>query len=112
MMELIPVVDHFEMALKSAGDHKTEESVIQGFELVLSQLLNGMKKHGVSTIDATECEFDPNIHEAVAHVPSEDVPENHILEQTRKGYKLGEKVIRAAEVIVSSGKPEEAKQEQ
>lgn len=112
MMELIPVVDHFEMALNSAREHEIEQSVVQGFELVLSQLLSGIKKHGVSIIDAAEGEFDPNIHEAVAHVPSGEVQENGIVEQTRKGYKMGGKVIRAAEVIVSSGKPDESEKKE
>ncbi len=103
--DLLPVSDHFEMALKSARDHKTEDSVLEGFQMVQGQLIAAMSKHGLEVIDAKEGEFDPVFHEAVAHVPSGDVPENHIVEQTRKGYKLGDKLIRAAEVVVSSGTP-------
>ncbi len=105
MKELLPVADHFEMALKSARDQKTEDSVLEGFQMVQGQLIAAMGKHGMEVIDAKEGEFDPVFHEAVAHVPSGDVPENHIVEQTRKGYKLGDKLIRAAEVVVSSGIP-------
>ncbi len=107
LKELLPVTDHFEMALKSAREHKTESSVLEGFKMVQGQLIAAMGKHGLEAIDADEGEFDPAFHEAVAHIPSNEVPENHIVEQTRKGYKLGDKVIRAAEVVVSSGIPEQ-----
>jgi molecular chaperone GrpE len=104
--ELLPVMDHLEMALNAARDHGTDESVVEGFEMVLSQFFGAMQKHGLESIDADKGEFDPSVQEAVAHIPSEDVPENNIVQQTRRGYKLGDKVIRAAEVVVSSGKPE------
>jgi molecular chaperone GrpE len=50
--------------------------------------------------------FDPHQHEAITYMPSNDVPAETVMEQTRKGYKLGEKLIRPAQVVVSSGNPE------
>ena len=52
--------------------------------------------------------YDPKLHEAISHLPSDTVPEGHVSVQTRRGYQLGEKLLRPAQVVVSSGSPEQA----
>lgn len=101
--EIIPVLDHFEMGLQNAAEHDIPESVYNGFKLVYEQLLRAIEKAGVERIDAEGQEFNPHLHECISHLPSEDVEEGQVTAQTRCGYKLGNYVLRAAQVVVSSG---------
>ncbi len=101
-LELLPVLDHYEMGLKSAAEHKADPSVIEGFKLVYDQLLDVLKKSNVTPIETIDQTFDPHHHEALTNMPS-DKPAETIVEECRKGYMLGEKLLRAAQVVVSSG---------
>ncbi len=102
---LLPVVDHFELGLRSAAEHHAESAVMSGFQLVFDQLMEVLKKAGVSAIEAEGQAFDPTLHEAVSHLPSADVPADTVMLQTRRGYRLGSRLLRAAQVVVSSGPP-------
>jgi len=104
-LEMLPVIDHFEMGLKSAETLQAYGSVTDGFRLVYNQLLGLLKKFNVTPIDAIGEIFDPHHHEALTHMPS-DQPAETVVEQVRKGYLLGGKLLRAAQVVVSSGKEE------
>lgn len=104
--ELLSVLDHFEMGLETAEKHETEAGVINGFRMVYDQMLKALTKFGLQQLDAMDNEFDPHNHEAISHLPSADVEENHVMAQVRRGYKLGEKLLRPAQVVVSSGKSE------
>lgn len=101
--ELLSVLDHFEMGLQTAREHNTDESVIEGFRLVYEQLMTAIKKVGVSIIDAAGQTFDPNLHEAITCMPSDEVPADTVIEQSRRGYMLGRRLLRPAQVVVSSG---------
>jgi molecular chaperone GrpE len=101
-LELLPVIDHFEMGFKSAEEHKTDCSVTEGFRMVYNQLLDVLKKFNVTAMDTVGETFDPHRHESLLHMPS-DKPAGTIIEQVRRGYLLGEKLLRAAQVIVSGG---------
>ena len=105
-LELLPVLDHYEMGLKSAEEHQTDNSVIEGFRLVYDQLIDLLKKSNVTPMETIGEPFDPHHHEALTHMPS-DQPAETIVEEFRKGYMLGDKLLRAAQVVVSSGSPEE-----
>ena len=107
MEELLPVLDHLELALQAAGD-KIEDPIVKGFSLVGDQLRGALSKFGLSEVEADGCEFDPNYHEAIMHMPTGEVEENYVVSVARRGYKLGERLLRAAQVVVSSGAPEEA----
>ncbi|MDK2857941.1 MAG: molecular chaperone GrpE [Verrucomicrobiota bacterium] len=109
-LELLPVIDHFEMGLKSAEEHRIDRSVADGFRLVYNQLLDLLKKFNVTPIDAVGKTFDPHRHEALTHLPS-DQPAETVIEQVRRGYLMGEKLLRAAQVVVSSGSPENKESE-
>lgn len=114
--ELLPVLDHLDLALQSA-DAAIEESentkaFVEGFQMVANQLYSSLDKFGLQEVDATDAEFDPNVHEALSYIPSEDVKENMVINQISKGYMLGEKLLRPAKVVVSSGKPESNESEE
>jgi molecular chaperone GrpE len=104
---LLPVLDNFEMgmaAVKSATDPK---AIAQGLEMVLAQFQQVLRDAGVETIDAVGKPFDPHRHEALGHHESHEHPEGHVLTQMRKGYKLKDRLLRAASVFVA--KPPEGK---
>jgi molecular chaperone GrpE len=105
MEELLPVLDHLDLALAAAGD-KADDPVVEGFRLVGDQLVNALGKFGLKLIETAGKEFDPNLHEAIMHMPTTEVEEDHIVSDARKGYKLGERLLRASQVVVSSGSPE------
>lgn len=105
MEELLPVLDHLDLALQAAGE-KADDPVVEGFRLVGDQLVNALGKFGLKVIETAGEEFDPNLHEAIMHMPTTEVEEDHIVSDARKGYKLGERLLRASQVVVSSGAPE------
>lgn len=109
LKELLPVADHFELGIQAARQTHTKHSVIEGFEGVLKQLQSVLEKSGVTAIESKNQAFDPHSHECVAQVPSEEHPEGVIIEETRRGYKLGNYILRASQVIVSTG-PSPAKE--
>jgi molecular chaperone GrpE len=110
-LELLPIIDHFEMGFKSAEEHQTDCSVTEGFRMVYNQLLDMLKKFNVTAIDAVGEPFDPHRHEAILHMPS-DKPAETVLEQVRRGYMLGDKLLRAAQVIISRGPAEQTEQKE
>ena len=112
LQELLPALDHFELGLRMAEQHKAEKAVIDGFKLVYDQLMNALKKFGVTPIEAEGQPFDPTFHEAVTHVPSEEQPADTIIAVTRRGYKLGDSLLRASQVVVSSGPVEKTAPEE
>lgn len=103
LRDLLPVADHFEMGLKTARAHGADASVVDGFQLVYDQLQAVLRKAGLEPVAADGQPFNPEVHEAVSHLPSETVPADGVIEQTRAGYLLGGKLLRAAQVVVSRG---------
>ena len=105
LRELLPVIDNLERAIKAArdSDQGTGSALVQGVDLTLKQLSGSLAKFGVQAIETIGHVFDPTTHQAVAHVPSDNVPSNHVVEEFQKGYRLHERMLRAAMVSVSSG---------
>jgi len=104
LSRLLPVLDHFELGLNSAHINRMDGQIVAGFQFVYDQLSAVLTEEGLSRIEARErSAFDPHTHECVSHVTSEEHPENMIVAETRRGYRLGRKVLRAAQVVVSSG---------
>ena len=101
--DLLPVLDHLEMGLEAARKQHVRHGVIDGFGAVADQLRGVLAKAGVAEIDAAGKLFDPHSHECVAHAPSEEHPENTVLNVARRGYKLGSYLLRAAQVVVAGG---------
>jgi molecular chaperone GrpE len=105
---LLPVLDNFEMGMEAAKTATDAKAIAQGLEMVLKQFQQVLRDAGVETIDAVGQPFDPHRHEALGHHESDDHPEGHVLTQMRKGYKLKDRLLRAASVFVA--KPSEGKQ--
>jgi len=103
LKELLPVVDNMERAIKSARTNGGDSALIQGVELTLKQLSGILAKFGVQAIETTGQDFDPSAHQAVSYGPSNDVPANKVLDEFQKGYRLHDRILRAAMVSVSSG---------
>lgn len=103
VLDLLPVLDHFELGLADSAKNGAPASFVEGFQLVYAQLRAAIEKAGVQAIAAEGAAFDPHLHEAITHLPSDDVPEGHVVVQTRRGYRIGDKLLRAAQVVVSSG---------
>lgn len=105
MIEMLSVLDHIDLALAAARDHGTEGAVVEGFRLVAEQLRAVLGKFGLAPVDAEGLPFDPNLHEAISHIASDEAPENTVIAQVRRGYRLGEMLLRPAQTVVSSGPP-------
>ncbi|MBK9306183.1 MAG: nucleotide exchange factor GrpE [Nitrospira sp.] len=104
LKELLPVVDNMERAIKAARTNEAGDSaLVQGVELTLKQLSGALAKFGVQAIDTAGQDFDPSAHQAVSYGPSDDVPANKVLDEFQKGYRLHDRILRAAMVSVSSG---------
>ncbi len=101
--DLLPVLDNFELGLGAAKNATDASGIIMGLEMVRKQMEDFLRSHGVDTIDATGTPFDPNIHDAVAQEASAEVPEGTVIRQMRKGFKLKDRLIRPASVVVSKG---------
>jgi len=101
--EFLTVFDHFEMAMAHAEESPDLDALKQGMQMILSEFRKVLENLGVERIDATGDEFSPELHEAVAQEPSEEVPAGHVLRQWKSGYRLGDKLLRPAAVVVSSG---------
>ena len=99
IIDILPVIDNFQRALESKN--KSSEEFVSGVEMIYKQLLDVLKKAGVEEIKSLGEDFDPNKHEAIMQVESEEYPENKIVEVLRKGYILKDKIIRPAVVKVS-----------
>ena len=106
LKDLLPVVDNLERAIKAAQTNGSDSALTQGVELTLKQLSGSLAKFGVQAIESTGQEFDPHTHQAVSYGPSTEVPANRVLEEFQKGYRLHDRVLRAAMVSVSSGSPQ------
>jgi molecular chaperone GrpE len=103
--ELLPVIDHYEMGLENAMKHEADSSMVDGFKMVFDQMQKVLGKFNVTPIDSLGEAFDPHTQEAVSHLPSAEYAENLVMAQVRRGYKIGDKLLRAAQVVVSSGSP-------
>jgi molecular chaperone GrpE len=102
---LIPILDSFELGLQAAKVGGTQSAVIDGMSMVFKQLQEFLASCGVETIDATGEHFDPNLHEAIAQEENAEVNDGVVIRQLRKGYRLKDRLIRPANVVVSKGVP-------
>jgi molecular chaperone GrpE len=99
--KLLPVLDNFEMGMQAAKSATDARTISQGFEMVLSQFQQVLREAGVESVDAVGQRFDPHRHEALGYQDSDEHPEEHVIMQTRKGYKLKDRLLRPASVFVA-----------
>lgn len=103
MKKLIEVLDNFDRAKQSIENTDDINQVKESFNVLYNQMFDNLSKLGLEVIDAKGQEFDPNFHEAVMQTPTSEHPENHVIMELQKGYKLGDKVLRPTLVNVATG---------
>lgn len=110
--DVLPVYDTFKMAMQATQmDNVNLDMIVQGMNMIQNMFVKAMDDMGVEEIDAQRVKFDPNIHEATSEAHSDEVEEGLVLSQTRCGYKLGERLLRPAMVVVSKGPEPEVEEE-
>src|SRR4029077_3960546 len=107
---LVPIVDHFELGLSAAREDDERSPIYSGMSMVLKQLNDFLTANGLEPIDAVGKQFDPNRHEAIGHEPRNTVPERRVIQQPRRGYRLKDRLLRPAAVVVSSGAASSSKE--
>lgn len=107
MRDLLPVVDNIDRAIEAASGKENPSAeltgLLEGFQLVRQQLVTALKQYGCEEIAADGEIFNPDLHQAILQQPSADVPAGEIMMVTQAGYQLHDRVVRAAQVIVSAG---------
>ncbi len=108
--KLLPVLDNFDMAMLAVSQPNTTlETLRVGVNMIHGQFRNFLSEVGVRELDPVGQPFDPTLHDAVSVQASTEVAEGNVIQQTRKGYQLGDRLLRPASVVVS-GKPDAASQ--
>ncbi|MDQ3545587.1 MAG: nucleotide exchange factor GrpE [Verrucomicrobiota bacterium] len=100
---LIAIIDNFELGLSAARSEGEKSPIYAGMSMVLKQLTDFLADNGLQPIDAAGEKFDPNLHEAIAHEPSNEVAEGIVIRQMRRGYRMKDRLLRPSSVVVSSG---------
>ena len=101
LQELLPVLDHLELALSNAPNKA--DPLAAGVQMIADQFRSALQRFDLKPFHAVGEPFDPNRHEAVSELASADVPAHHVLHQLRRGYMLGGRLLRPAQVVISSG---------
>jgi molecular chaperone GrpE len=107
LKELLPVVDNLERAVKASREGGGSDVLIQGVDLTLKQLTGALTRFHVLPVETVGQPFDPATHQAVTSVASEKVPEQHVVDEFQRGYRLHDRTLRAAMVSVSTGQAQD-----
>ena len=102
LQRLVSILDNFELGLAAAKTESEQSPIYSGMVLVQKQLNDLLEENGLQAIEAEGKKFDPNLHEAIAHEPSETA-EGTVIRQARRGYRFKDRLLRPARVVVSSG---------
>lgn len=100
-LDLLPVLDNLDRALAAAKEADHAGALVQGVAMVQTQLVELLKKHGITPIEALGVSFDPHLHQAVMQKPSGEVEPNFVLQVLETGFMHHDRVLRPAKVIVS-----------
>ncbi|HKI67961.1 MAG TPA: nucleotide exchange factor GrpE, partial [Verrucomicrobiae bacterium] len=107
IQKLLPILDNFDMALAAtqSGQNSNPSDTVQnlqtGVSMILQQFRTALTDAGLEEVDAANQVFDPNLHEAISQQETVEVPEGHVVQQLRKGYRLRDRLLRPASVIVA-----------
>ena len=107
LRDVLPAVDNLQLALSNAKDN-AEDPFVKGVQLVYETLLKSLKEHGAEPFDSVGRELDTEKMEAIATLPSEEIEEGKVSVESKRGWMLKDKVLRVAQVVVSSGKAAKA----
>ena len=102
---LLPVLDNFDLGMMEVRKGDPKSPIVVGMEMIERQLREFMSGSGVEIIETVGAKFDPNLHEAVSQEESADIAEGNIIRQLRRGFRLRDRLLRAAMVVVSKGAP-------
>ena len=108
LRDLLPVLDNINRATEAAEKSSDTGSLLQGVKLVGQQLETVLERYRCLRIEALGKPFDPSFHQAIAQQPSAEVPANTVMYEALPGYRLHDRVVRASQVVVSSGAPQAA----
>ncbi len=103
ILALLPALDHFELGLRNAQAHGGDATLVEGFRMIYQQLVETLKQAGLTPLAVEGLLFNPHEHEAVTSMPSEEHPTDTVMTEVRRGYRLGAKLLRPAQVIVAGG---------
>ena len=109
LKDVLPTVDNLALALANVKAEEKGSSFVTGVQLVSDTLLKSLKDHGAEPFDCVGSDLDTERMEAIATLPSTDVAEGKVSNEVKRGWMLKGKILRVAQVVVSSGKPAEAK---
>ncbi len=105
LLAFLPILDDFLRSLKSGAEQKNFDAFYQGVELIYQKMLKTFQAQGVEPMEAAGKPFNVDEHDALLQIPRTDVPPHTVLEEVEKGYRLGDRVLRHAKVIVSTEPP-------
>ena len=105
LKDVLPAVDNLQLALANAKE-KADDPFVKGVQLVHDTLLKSLKDHGAEPFDSVGLDLDTERMEAIATLPHAEIPEGKVSIESKKGWMLKDKVLRAAQVVVSSGQPD------
>jgi molecular chaperone GrpE len=103
LSELLPIIDNFQMGLDAAKAEGDDSIIGKGMEMVLKQINEFLTSQGAVEVEAVGQAFDPNQHEALSQEHSDEIPEGNVIAVLRRGFRLHDRLLRAANVIVSKG---------
>jgi len=101
MRELLNAMDSFDLAIHNANSDSGSDNMLRGLDLIYKQFQDTLARFGLKAIEARGQVFDPNLHQAVSTVPTDEVPENTVVDELRKGYTLNGRLLRPVMVTVS-----------
>lgn len=104
ILKLLPILDNFERAMQSAEQQHSYDALVEGVSLTLRQMKDMLQKEGVEPIEAVGQEFNPELHEAMMRIETDEYPENTVTDEFEKGYTIDGKVLRPARVRVAMPK--------
>jgi len=105
LKELLPVFDNLERAISHAETTGSDKAVSEGLRMVLKQFIDTLERSGIKRVASVGQPFDPQVHEAIQHLPSAEYPAGVVMNEVQPGYAMGDRLVRAAMVVVSKGAP-------
>ena len=104
--DMLAVWDNMGRALEAVEQNHNPEAFVEGVRMVYDQFVQTLERHHCTKIEAVGQSFDPNVHESIAQMPSEDVPAGAVLYESQVGFKLYDRVVRPTQVVISAGSPQ------
>ncbi|GBC92855.1 Protein GrpE [bacterium HR15] len=101
MEELLPILDNFERALQAAEATRELEPLLEGVRLTARQIKNLLARYDIHPIEAVGRPFDPNLHEAIQRIETDEYEDGIVIDEVERGYRIGERVLRPSRVIVA-----------